>query len=178
MSKTLSFLLLISLLTSCSTPLTGNKKNAAINSDDIEVTQQQQQQQESQSLIQKVGINMLRSKSSNNEAVTESSNIQFAFDSFQLSESAMKQLKDLAKSLNEDKQTQILVAGHCDARGTKDYNLILGEKRAIAVKNFLVNNGVAKSRIQTISYGEERPLESAATEEAYGINRRAEFTFN
>ena len=100
--------------------------------------------------------------------------IQFAFDSYQLSNDAREELSDLATSLEVDSKASIVIAGHCDARGTKDYNLILGEQRAIAVKNFLLEKNISKSRIQTISYGEEKPLQSESSEKAYKTNRRAE----
>ena len=70
---------------------------------------------------------------------------------------------------------QIQIAGHCDDRGTEEYNLALGQKRAEVAKKYLVSLGVDPSRIQTISYGEDRPLDPRDTEEAWAANRRDEF---
>jgi len=69
----------------------------------------------------------------------------------------------------------VTVEGHCDERGTEEYNLALGEKRALAARDFLVRFGIDRSRISIISYGEERPLEYGGTEAAWSRNRRAHF---
>jgi peptidoglycan-associated lipoprotein len=69
----------------------------------------------------------------------------------------------------------IQIEGHCDERGSDEYNLALGEKRALATKNFLVSLGIADSRMSVISYGEEMPLDASGTKEAWAENRRAEF---
>ena len=65
--------------------------------------------------------------------------------------------------------------GHCDERGTAEYNMALGERRAQEAKQYLVNLGIDASRIETISYGKERPLDNRSTEEAWAQNRRAQF---
>ena len=68
------------------------------------------------------------------------------------------------------------VEGHCDERGTVDYNLALGEQRARATRDYLVSLGVSAERLRVVSYGKERPLDPAKSESAYGKNRRAHFT--
>lgn len=70
---------------------------------------------------------------------------------------------------------KIEVQGHCDERGTTEYNMALGERRASAVRNYLTSNGIAGSRIKTVSYGKERPLSQGSDEGAWSQNRRAEF---
>ncbi|MCK4502787.1 MAG: OmpA family protein, partial [Desulfuromonadales bacterium] len=70
---------------------------------------------------------------------------------------------------------KVLIEGHCDERGSDEYNLALGEKRALATKNYLVSLGVAADRMNVISYGEEMPIDSAQTKEAWAKNRRANF---
>jgi peptidoglycan-associated lipoprotein len=70
---------------------------------------------------------------------------------------------------------QLLVEGHCDERGTDEYNLAIGERRALAVRRYLVALGVAADRVHTISYGEEKPADPASAESAWAKNRRAEF---
>ena len=100
--------------------------------------------------------------------------VNFAFDSYQISSKYNSGLDRLAKYLNDAKFVKISIAGHCDNRGTKDYNLILGEKRALAVKKYLVSKNVSASRISTISYGEEKPIRLGNTEADHRANRRAE----
>ncbi|MBT3388593.1 MAG: OmpA family protein [Desulfobacula sp.] len=106
----------------------------------------------------------------------ENDNILFAFDSYELSLDAQKLLRYKAAYLKNNPYTSsATIEGHCDERGTIEYNLALGEKRALAVKTFLTNLGIASNRIFTISYGEEKPLNSSNNEAAYAVNRRAQF---
>lgn len=100
--------------------------------------------------------------------------VYFAFDSSFLTEPSRAKLEALATSLKSN-NISIQIAGHCDERGTVQYNLSLGERRAHSVKQFLVDSGVAESRITTISYGEEKPAVEGHDESAWSKNRRAEF---
>jgi len=75
----------------------------------------------------------------------------------------------------ENPNFDILIEGHCDERGTEEYNLALGEKRALAARDYIVGFGIAKDRISVISYGEERPADPRHNEEAWAKNRRAHF---
>ena len=102
----------------------------------------------------------------------------FAYDSAVLDKAALAGLVFVADSLKTDKSSTILVEGHCDERGTRDYNLALGEKRAAAVQAALVRLGVAKARIRIISYGKERPADRGNTEAAWTKNRRTVIRFN
>jgi peptidoglycan-associated lipoprotein len=72
-------------------------------------------------------------------------------------------------------QEKIVIEGHCDERGTAEYNIALGERRAKSVKRYLINLGVDSSQLSTISYGEERPADPGHNEAAWAKNRRAEF---
>lgn len=101
--------------------------------------------------------------------------IYFDFDRYNLTKEATDILSDNATVLMENPSISILIEGHCDERGTDEYNLALGEKRAIAARDFLVRFGIAKSRVSVISYGEERPFDPGHTEEAWAKNRRAAF---
>lgn len=101
--------------------------------------------------------------------------IHFAFDSYELRPEARDVLREKAKLLKNNHDLQIVIEGHCDERGTAEYNLALGERRARAAYEFLILLGVDPDRLSIISYGEERPLERASTEEAWAKNRRAEF---
>ena len=87
----------------------------------------------------------------------------------------MSQLKNNAEWLNQNRTISAMIEGHCDERGTSEYNMALGEKRAETTKSFLVRAGVAASRLETVSFGEERPFDSGHTEAAWSKNRRAHF---
>jgi len=102
-------------------------------------------------------------------------NIHFEFDSAQLSSMAKLLIKEKAEWLSTNSGVAAVIEGHCDERGTTDYNIALGERRAIAVKNYLVNLGISGSRLTTVSFGEEKPLDPGTSEEAYRQNRRAQF---
>ncbi len=105
----------------------------------------------------------------------ENQNIHFEYDSDVLTAMAKQLLKEKAAWLMANSGVSVLIEGHCDERGTTEYNLALGERRATAAKAYLVNLGVAASRLDIISYGEEKPLDTSGTEEAYRKNRRAQF---
>jgi peptidoglycan-associated lipoprotein len=102
-------------------------------------------------------------------------NIYFDFDQFTLSAEARKTLAENAKYLKANSGTQVVVEGHCDERGSDEYNLALGESRALAAKNYLVSLGVSAKQLSVISYGEEKPAAMGSNEEAWAKNRRAEF---
>lgn len=101
--------------------------------------------------------------------------IHFAFDRYDLNDDARAYLNELGEWLKKNKNFDVIIEGHCDERGTAEYNLALGERRATAAKNYLVNLGVDAKRLSTISYGEERPLDPRSCEEAWAKNRRARF---
>jgi len=100
----------------------------------------------------------------------------FGFDRFDLTPKAQDVLRQQAAFLKEFPGTSIRIEGHCDERGTREYNLALGARRANAARDFLIGLGVDGSRISTISYGKERPLDPRSTEEAWALNRRATTT--
>jgi peptidoglycan-associated lipoprotein len=101
--------------------------------------------------------------------------VLFAFDSFTLSNEAKAILEKKATWLAENPQIKVQVEGHADERGTTDYNLALGERRAHAAKQYLTALGINGARLSTISYGEEVPVDPRPTEEAWTRNRRAHF---
>ena len=92
-----------------------------------------------------------------------------------MSPQAQEVLTQKAKWLRANPTAKITIEGHCDNRGTNEYNLALGEGRAQSAKAFLVDLGIDSSRLETISYGEERPIDHAQTEEGWSKNRRAHF---
>ena len=99
----------------------------------------------------------------------------FAFDKYSLTEESKRSLEQNAKELKRASGATIVIEGHCDERGTKAYNLSLGEKRANAAKEYLVALGVPGSRVAIISYGKERPFDPGHNETAWAKNRRAHF---
>lgn len=96
----------------------------------------------------------------------------FAFDASTLSSDAQAALTSSANWLKQNPQYNILIEGHCDERGTEQYNLALGERRASVAKDFLVTLGVDANRIRTISYGKDRPFDPGHDEAAWAKNRR------
>ena len=96
----------------------------------------------------------------------------FDYDSFQLTQEARQTLTRQSAWLNQYGNWRITVEGHADERGTREYNLALGERRASSVRAFLVSQGIPANRVTTISYGKERPAVAGSTEQAYSQNRR------
>ena len=105
----------------------------------------------------------------------ENEDIYFEFDSIQLTPEAQELLLKKAKYLRANPTATVIIEGHCDNRGTNEYNLALGEGRAQSAKTFLMDLGIDISRLNTLSYGEERPLDPQQTERAWAKNRRAHF---
>jgi peptidoglycan-associated lipoprotein len=101
--------------------------------------------------------------------------VRFEYDSASLTDHARSTLEKHALWMQSHRDAKVLVEGHCDERGTVEYNLALGEKRARAARDYLVNLGVASDRLRTTSYGKERPLDGGSTEAAWAANRRAHF---
>jgi peptidoglycan-associated lipoprotein len=101
--------------------------------------------------------------------------IHFEFDKYRLTDEAKEVLADNARVLKNNSKVRILIEGHCDERGTVEYNLALGERRAQAARDYLLELGIPASRISIISYGKERPLEFGQSESAWAKNRRDEF---
>ena len=96
----------------------------------------------------------------------------FDFDSAAISDASKATLDKQAKWLGQYQNVSITVEGHCDERGTREYNLALGERRASAIKKYLASNGVSAGRVTTISYGKERPAVEGSDESAWSQNRR------
>jgi len=102
----------------------------------------------------------------------------FAFDSAALDQEAREVLRFKAGWLQDNAAATILIEGHTDERGTGEYNLALGERRALTAQDFLINLGISSERIRTVSFGEERPADPGHDEEAWARNRRAHFIIN
>jgi peptidoglycan-associated lipoprotein len=105
--------------------------------------------------------------------------IHFDFDRSSLTPKAQEILRRKAAWLKANPEVSaVLIEGHCDERGTNEYNMALGDRRANSAKNFLVDMGVSAARLSTISLGEERPVDPRSKEEAWAKNRRADFSLN
>ena len=101
--------------------------------------------------------------------------VHFAFDSAVVRNSEKENIQAIAGALSKDSSAKLLIEGHCDERGTEEYNRSLGERRALALREALAKLGVDPSRIRTISYGKDRPADSGHDESAWAKNRRGEF---
>ena len=113
--------------------------------------------------------------------ITGAENLQavvyFAFDSSEITAQAASVLNQHVSLLNSNPAAGVVIAGHTDERGSREYNMALGERRAQAARNYLAAQGVAANNIRVISYGEERPAAAGNTEDAYAQNRRAELSY-
>ena len=101
--------------------------------------------------------------------------VYFDYDSSTIKSGEQSKLEAVASALKSDASAKLLIEGNCDERGTEEYNRSLGERRALAARESLANQGVDASRIATRSYGEDRPADPGHTESAYAKNRRDEF---
>ena len=97
----------------------------------------------------------------------------FNYDSSELDSDAQELLQDQVAWLKQYSDVSVIVEGHCDERGTREYNLALGEKRAQSVKNYIINLGISADRVSTISYGKERPAVVGSNDGAWAQNRRS-----
>lgn len=148
--------------------VTGCAKDQAVK-DDAGLTQAQPSAEEAAAL---------REQALREELLAEAAafrDIHFDFDNYDLKPEARVLLEELAGWLSEHGDFEATIEGHCDDRGTAVYNLALGERRAEAAKAYLVNLGVAKAKITTISYGEELPADPGNSEAAWAKNRRGHF---
>ncbi len=113
------------------------------------------------------------------QAIAETfADIHYDFDRYDIKPEDRPTLNALSDWLVRNAGASVLVEGHCDERGTNEYNLALGERRATAVSDYLAASGVDRARISTISYGEERPLDPGHTETAWSKNRRGHFVLS
>jgi peptidoglycan-associated lipoprotein len=101
--------------------------------------------------------------------------IFFDYDKYDVQQDAKTVLKNIASWLLKNSAAKILVEGHCDERGTNEYNLALGDRRARAVRDYLVALGIGPKRVETVSYGEEKPICTEKTDDCFAKNRRAHF---
>ena len=146
----------------------GDSTQGALNTDDSSLNQEDLSKAED---ITEGGSGM----SSDNTMMINLEDIYFEFDRSTLTAKSRDILTKKALWLKSNSTVKVVIEGHCDNRGTNEYNLALGDRRAASTKAFLVDMGISPSRMITISYGEERPLINGQNEEAWAKNRRAHF---
>ena len=108
-------------------------------------------------------------------AALASETVYFSYDSSAIQPGEESKVEAVANALRSDATAKLLIEGHCDERGTEEYNRSLGERRALAVREALANRGIDSARVATITYGEDRPADLGQGEDAWSRNRRAEF---
>jgi peptidoglycan-associated lipoprotein len=109
------------------------------------------------------------------ERPSQFDDVRFDFDKSVVREDGRKASAVVAAYLMKNPRAKVLIEGHCDERGTAEYNLALGDRRATAVMTYLVSLGVPKGAVSTVSFGKEKPLDPGSNEEAWAKNRRAHF---
>ena len=116
----------------------------------------------------------ITSKSTATQAVLANAVVYFEYDQFNLTSKSIQALKGVAELMKRNAKITISIEGHADERGTREYNLALGQRRSESVANYLVANGINRNRLITKSYGEERPLSLGSNDTAWSKNRRVE----
>ena len=109
------------------------------------------------------------------ELQTKIKDIHFDYDKYDIRDDAKPVMKEVADALSKNRKIKVIIEGHCDERGTNEYNLGLGDRRASSTKEYLVSLGIPTGKIETISYGEEKPLCAVQTEDCWNKNRRGHF---
>ena len=109
------------------------------------------------------------------EKASQFADVRFDFDKSDLRDDAKRTSQEVAAYMKKNPGAKLLIEGHCDERGTAEYNMALGDRRATSVKNYLVSLGVKPPALSTVSFGKERPLDPGHTEDAWAKNRRAHF---
>lgn len=117
-------------------------------------------------------ISASASEAYSDSGMTSNNVLYFSYDKSDVNSEGRMKIRTLAKLIN-DNGLNVRVEGHCDERGTREYNLALGEKRAKTVAELLIINGVSSDKIQTVSYGEEKPIVNGSNERSWSQNRRA-----
>ena len=107
------------------------------------------------------------------KAIFTNATVYFEFDKFNLNSKSLQTLKGAVSAMKDNQSIRITIAGHADERGTREYNLALGERRANAAKDYLMTYGISSDRISVLSYGKERPVDSGSNPLAWSKNRRS-----
>ena len=153
----ISFLFIIIFLSSCSSM---NVTEETVYSGDVKTVQASSTDNEDISF--------------DSQAIFANATVYFDFDKTNLTSKSLQTLKSVVDALNDNSQLNIVLSGHADERGTREYNLALGQRRADTISQYLILNGVESNRITTKSYGEERPIANGQDEASYAKNRRVQ----
>ncbi len=173
---TLSMIIIPFFLVGCGAVPTQGPKTSRVPPSSV-IDDQQREQPQVLSRSTDVATDLADLETSDDENIAEPEHrVLFDFNSALITDEAAKILEHNARWL-ASKKGKIQIEGNCDERGTREYNLALGQKRADAVKRFFLIQGIDPDRIQTISYGKERPLFSGHNESAWSRNRRANIVF-
>ncbi len=124
-----------------------------------------------------VGVETTENSAAMSNPLLDQTTIYFGFDRSEIRPEFKEILNAHAEYLKSNTQARIILEGHCDERGTVEYNLALGERRANATKSYLITQGVSTSQIDTVSFGEERPAMVGSSENAWAKNRRSEIKY-
>lgn len=182
----LAFVLAITLTSGCSTPKKATKEDVTKSGtkpglSDEELAKQRAEQEARERALREQAIRdqEARDRAAAAEAASlkDLSRIYFDFDRAELSSEAREILGKVAAQLKASPKKALTIEGNCDDRGTNEYNLALGQQRADAAARYLQNLGIDRKRVKTISYGEERPVCSEATEACWHKNRNATFVY-
>lgn len=114
-------------------------------------------------------------ESSIREIQSKLKDVYFEYDRYDITEDSKSVVKELSQILSKNKNIKVIIEGHCDERGTNEYNLGLGDRRTHTVKNYLMSLGIPSKSIETVSYGEEKPVCKENNETCWSKNRRAHF---
>ena len=153
----INFLIVVIFLSSCSSM---NITEENVYSDNVKTVKA------SSSMSENINLDSM--------AIFANATVYFEFDKSSLTSKSIQTLKSAVDALNENTSIKVTLSGHADARGTSEYNLALGQRRAESVSDYLVLNGIKKSRITVKSFGEEKPLAYGQDEASYAKNRRVE----
>jgi len=186
----LAFVLALTLTSGCSTPKKATKEEVTkpagpAGPSEEELARQKAEREARERALREQSLRdqEARQKAERDRAAAEAarmkelSRIYFAYDRAELSAEAREILKKIADYLKANPRRSVTVEGNCDDRGTNEYNLALGQRRAEAASAYLQALGVERSRVRTVSYGEERPVCSEATESCWAQNRNDSFVF-
>ena len=176
-NKILIALSLVFMLSNCKTFSGSNTEESSeeeVQQEDFSMDEQPQDQQNFEVLEGEQAANELNEQIQKDiEEVEVPDRVLFAVNSSDLAQEAKDTLKTQSEWLLNDTSIDVMIEGHCDDRGPREYNIALGEKRAAATKNYLISLGVDASRINTVSYGKEKPAFVGSGEEVWSKNRRA-----
>ena len=117
---------------------------------------------------------MVQPKSTSTQAILANATIYFEYVQYNLTSKSIQALKGVVSVMNKNEKITLSIEGHADERGTREYNLALGQRRSESVASYLIANGIKRNRLITKSYGEERPLSLGSNEAAWSKNRRVE----